>query len=759
MRYALFNIFILRTSLFAYEFISKIVGESINKDHDFVEICNDSVVQESIYLASPQLFEEMNKWLRGDFGTSKKDLKNIQKLKSSLIRYLLRMSTRCTPFGLFAGFSTGSFGDNTAIKLLGQEDSISHTRLDMNYLCALAQDLSNMEAIKAGLKFFPNSSIYSIAGRVRYVEYHYANGRRMHQIVAVDDSEYLQKILQSAAKGAMLNELADAITDDEIPKDDALDFLDELIESQLLVSELEPTVSGEEFLDQMLQILSGIPPNETLEKVLVVLNQVKSILDTLRNTPVGRDVGVFDQISQELKKLNTSFDIKYLFQTDMVKPTKTCQLDNQIREDIVRALSVLNKLTPKNDATNLSKFREAFKERYEDEEIPLLRALDNENGIGYLSKLAGDISPLVDGLFLPLSKASSQDIKWNGIYALLLQKYTRAISDQSKIIELNDADLEGLEANWNDLPVTLSAMIQLFDDDRAQSKPILYVKSFGGSSGANLIGRFCHADKNAHDFVKDIISKDEEDSPNFIYAEIVHLPESRTGNILMRPIFRTYEIPYLAKSVLPETNQIKADDLYISVRGDQVFLRSKRLGKFVIPRLTTAHNFSYNSLPVYQFLCDMQTQNLRSGVMFSWGPLENNHRFLPRVMYKNIILARAKWNIQNKDIAHVLKLNKDNERTDAFMQFATQNNLPDEVLLADSDNELFLNLTNTNCVMILLDLIKNRQFFTLKEFLFSDYGFVAKGPDGFYTNEIVVALHKNEIPQAISQNIDSKIIT
>lgn len=476
----------------------------------------------------------------------------------------------------------------------------------------------------------------------------------------------------------------------------------------------------------------------------------------MRNTPIGRGAAVFDQITHELKKLNTDFDIKYLFQTDMVKPTKMCQLDNQIREDIVTALAVLNKLTPKNNTTNLSKFREAFKERYEDEEIPLLRALDNENGIGYLSKLAGDISPLVDGLLLPSSKASSQDIKWNDIYALLLQKYTRAISDQSKTIELNDVDLEGLEANWNDLPATLSAMIQLFDDGPVQSKPILHVKSFGGSSGANLIGRFCHADNNAHDFVKEIIAKDEEDSPNFIYAEIVHLPESRTGNILMRPVLRTYEIPYLAKSVLPETNQIKADDLYISVRGDQVFLRSKKLGKFVIPRLTTAHNFSFNALPVYQFLCEMQTQNLRSGVMFSWGPLENNHRFLPRVMYKNIILSRAKWNIQKKDIAHVFKLHKDKERTDAFMQFATQNNLPDEVLLADSDNELFLNLTNTTCIMILLDLIKNRQFFTLKEFLFSEYGFVAKGSDGFYTNEIVVALHKKEIPQPSSQNIDSK---
>lgn len=742
-KYTIHENFILRTPLYPFGFIKNLVNKPEIANHELNAICSKPNVQEAIYIASPQLHDEMKKWLNDESGTSKKEFKNTQKLKSGLIRYLLRMSTRCTPFGLFAGFSTGSFGNHTSINLFEPEANISHTRLDMNYLCALAQDLSKMEAIKAGLKFLPNSSIYSIGGRLRYVEYHYANGRRMHQIVAVDDSEYLQKILQNAAKGAMLHELADSIIDDEISEEDARDFLNELIDAQLLVSELEPAVSGEEFLDQMLQILSGIPPNETLEKVQAVLNQVKSILTALRNTPIGRDVGVFDQISHELKKLDTSFDIKYLFQTDMVKPTKICQLDHQIKEDIYTALEVLNKLTPKNETTNLSKFREAFKERYEDEEVPLLKALDNENGIGYLQNHHGDIAPLVEGLILPNRKNSSQEIKWNGIYAMLLQKLNSAMAGHAKMITLDDSDLNGLEAQWDDLPATVSSMIQLLKHPNSD-EPLLYIKSFGGSSAANLIGRFCHADKVAHEFVNEIIAKDEAHQTQNLYAEIVHLPESRTGNILMRPVFRKYEIPYLAKSGVPLSNQLKADDLMVSVRGDQVLLRSKKHNKYVIPRLTTAHNFSFNALPVYHFLCDMQTQNLRSGLMFSWGPLENNYQFLPRVMYKNIILSRAKWNIKHSAIATILKHQTEQQKIEAFRLFMAQNELPSEVLLADRDNELYLNFTNNNCILILLDQIKNRQFFTLKEFLYSEENFIVNGSDGSYTNEIVVALYKNK---------------
>ncbi|HPB05951.1 MAG TPA: lantibiotic dehydratase, partial [Prolixibacteraceae bacterium] len=216
MQYALFNSFVLRTPLFAWDFISKIVGESITNDQDLADVCNDPVVQEAIYLASPQLFEEMNKWLTGAFGTSKNDIKNIRKLKSALLRYLLRMSTRCTPFGLFAGFTTGCFDIQTEITLQEQNKNTGHTRLDMNYLCALAQDLASKKGIREGLRFYPNSSAYGIADRLRYVEYHYQNGRRRHQIVAVDNNAYLQQILKQASKGALLHELADSIAGEEI---------------------------------------------------------------------------------------------------------------------------------------------------------------------------------------------------------------------------------------------------------------------------------------------------------------------------------------------------------------------------------------------------------------------------------------------------------------------------------------------------------------------------------------------------------------
>lgn len=91
--------------------------------------------------------------------------------------------------------------------------------------------------------------------------------------------------------------------------------------------------------------------------------------------------------------------------------------------------------------------------------------------------------------------------------------------------------------------------------------------------------------------VRDHLRAEESLQPDAIFAEIVHLPEGRLGNILTRPILREYEIPYLGKpGVLPD-RQIPIADPLVSVAGDPVALRSARPGR-VIPWRTRTHNYA-----------------------------------------------------------------------------------------------------------------------------------------------------------------------
>jgi len=654
------------------------------------------------------------------------------------------MATRCTPFGLFAGITTGSFVEKTNIQLSGTDLYRNHTRLDMNYLCALAQDLSKKPEIKNKIKFFPNSSIYAVGSELRYVEYKYKNSRRFHNLIAVENTDYLQKIIENGKAGALLCDLCNLLVDNDITLDEANGFIDELVESQFLVSEFDPSVTGEELLCQILAVLNRIgQSNYDLRQITHTLNDINNKLNEISNTCIGRPDSIYESITSRIKTLETRFEPNYLFQADMVKPANHCLLNEKTAFEVYSAMEVLNKLRPPSTRNNLDQFREAFYERYEDEEVPLLQALDTETGVGYLQNTPRGLTPLVDGLIIPGKQSHMDNIKWNDVLSFLNRKYAEALRDNKYSIEISDNDLKHFKANWNDLPETISALIKIikhFPDENSE----IHISFIGGTCAANLIGRFCHADKKVEELTRKIIDQDEAQNNQIIFAEIVHLPESRTGNILLRPVLRKYEIPYLAKSGVSYDYQLRLDDLFVSVKGNQIFLRSKRLNKQIIPRLTSAHGYSFNSLPVYHFLCDLQSQNIRRSLEFSWGPLSEIQRFLPRVVYKNIILSRASWHFFKTDIDQMNKIKEPEKRISLFKSMAKSYQVPDEIILADSDNELYLNLNNMICVNILLDQVKMRNSFTLKEFLFSEDDLIVRGPEGGFTNEFLISYYKNK---------------
>ncbi len=728
----------MRTPLFPVEFLKPLTSESVTTEEKLMEICRKPVVQEALFLASPDLFSQMQQWLDGKLTDKKKR----ERLHYSLMRYLLRMSTRPTPFGLFAGFSLGKWDLEGGVELPEQSQYKRSTRLDMNYLCALAQDLAKHPVIKENILHYPNSSIYRVGDQLRYVEYRYRNTRRTHHIVAVDHSDYLQTILDRAASGAYLKELAELLVDDEITFEEAHEFIDELVDSQVLVNQLEPAITGPAFIDQILTVLEPIQGIDEVKKLIL---RAKDSLEDIDNSEIGSTVSNYHKIAEELGPLGTSFELKFLFQTDMAKPTIQCKLDREIVGDVLKAFEVMNKFSPQRSGNNLSQFQDAFYERYETREVPLLKALDTECGVGYrqTGAGAGDVAPLVDDLALPGTASTSSDLAWNRLQRFLFSKYKDAMKNDSYEVELTDKELEPFESDWSNLPDTFSSMVHIIEEKSEKFPRMrLVVSGMGGSSAGNLLGRFCHADPDTDTFVKEITEKEKELHPDTLLAETIHLPESRVGNVLIRPVLRQYEIPYLAKSAVPTEDQIKVQDLMVSVQRNRIVLRSKRLNKEILPHLTNAHNFSYNSLPVYHFLCDLQTQGLRGGMGFSWGALAGEYEFQPRVVYRNVILSTASWNIKLEDIKKFLEMEDDLQLVEAVKKWRQERNMPPEVLLVDNDNKLYINLDNALCIRTLFSVTKKRPGFEVEEFLHNSDNPVVKSKEGTFTNEFAMSFHK-----------------
>ncbi len=731
--YQSFSKIILRTPLFPVNFTDKILSDEKAFISNLKNIFNTKIVKEAIFLASPELYYELKKYFENeDTKGGKRD-----KLLFALLKYLLRMSFRPTPFGLFAGFTVGSVGAETDVFLLEREEYKRHTRLDMNYLCDLAHDLASNPEIREKLHFYPNNSIYPLGKNLRYVEYSYHNSRRIHNLVSVDRSLYLEKVIKAASKGVLLEDLRSILDKEGVSKKEGRDYINELLSSQLLLSELDPALTGPEFLEQILFVLNRINYDG---EIVSILNNVHQRINGLDQNGIGKRLSGYSEIIDKLNLLKTSINKKLLFQLDMKISAKSCLLNRKILSDTLEAVGVLKKLSVTRGGSRLSEFKRMFYERYGEREIPLPEALDNDIGIVYgNNKKETDNNPLIGDLVFPLKKTIT-NIPWDSVQSFYLQKYVQALADNSYEVVITDKDLADFECNWDDFPDTFAALVRITENDDGQN---IVLEKVGGSGAANLMGRFCHADEKLYDLAREISEKEKSYHPDAIHAEIIHLPQSRTGNILQRSQLRDYEIPYLGKSSLADSRQIKTNDLFVSVRDNRIFLRSQRLNKAIIPRLTTAHNFSNDSLTVYQFLCDLQLQDKVSSISFDWGVHNGEYKFLPQVKYKNVILFLATWNLRKNDVKELLKITDDNVLLKKLDEWRRNKKIPERVVLCDSDNELLIDFKSIICVRMLFSMVKNRTRFQLKEFLFNDNNSVVSGQDGNYTNEIIMSFYKN----------------
>ncbi len=723
--------FVLRTPLLP------VGSEPLTPDF-LTKLCQEAYFREAIYLASPVLYDEIIKWQNKEL-TGEKE---IHKLLVSVGKYYSRMRSRCTPYGLFAACATGTWATHNEVAL--DTKLKRHTRLDMNYLCALAQQLNANEVLLPYLHFFPNNSMYVFGENLRFVEYKYVNSRRIHQISSVDHSEYLQRILNRATTGARISDLAPLLVEEDISLEEAEAFVKELITSQILVSELEPAVTGDEFIYQLIHSLKTITqqhPLPEIDAVIGVLDNVQDLITRLDEN-LGNDATMYRDILAKLKTLNTPIEENQLFQTDSYKNTLCACLDAGIQDAIQDALAFLNRFASKDVNRNRALFIENFTKAYEDAEVPLLEVLDTESGIGYTGSDIAGINTLLDDVYLPPTQQAVEELRWSKLQSMLHTKLTQAAKNGDYTVAFTDADVKDLEAGTGNMPDTMPVLFRVLDKTGR-----LLLGNIGGSSAANLLGRFAHGDKAINDIISTITTHEQDSNPEKILAEIVHLPESRIGNILLRPVLRKYEIPYLGKSALPADHQIGLQDLLVSVRNGKIILRSKRLNKEIIPRLSTAHNYSFNALPVYHFLCELQTQYFeKSGVYFDWGVLQGESKFLPRAEYKNIVLARAKWKLTKTDFSVLLEDTKP-EYEALVAEWLKKWNLPQHVVLADGDNELFLNLHESFSIKILAGAIRKREQILLEEFIFDTANCLVTNQQGQgHTNEFIAILLKNPNP-------------
>ncbi len=691
---------------------------------------------EAVHLASASFYNEYKKL--GEWQD-----KDVEKLRQTLSKYWLRSCTRCTPYGAFAGVALVHFSTekDAAILINTNEHHRLAVRVDMDYLAAIVQTLVHREDVRSQISFTANNSLYRLPdGAYRYATFYVTDGTRKYELQALAPSSYLDGIIKLAAQSVSYSALLDWLIEYENASlGEATTFLTELILAQVLIPDLESCITGEDPLRRLVQQLKRLEQSDELAQITATLSNVNN---ALANFTSG--VSALTAISEKLQSMPLQLkEPQSALQADMHLRCVAADIHSGIVKKLLDQVDALCKYTRRYQNRDLQDFEKKFAARYEEQWVPLSLALDVDLGLGYgkLSYESAAACTIIDEL--PIA-GNNQDKSFTNdqFTALALRKYTRWLSSAGEFIELHDSDLEELRASSE--PPSLSASMHLMgsflkQNDQFDEKNFFFdYCSIGGPSAGNMLARFAQSDETLCDRVRGLSETEQAANPEIIFAEIVHLPQSRTANILLRPLLRQYEIPYVGLSGAAENHQILVSDLLVGVSDGEIVLWSKKHNKRVIPRLTTAHNYSYQSLPVYKFLCDLQSQGHSFPVMWDWGVL-SNQKHLPRVVYKNIILHKARWIVEEEVVKNLSKV--DGDALVIVERWHSENGIPDRVVYKEGDNELLIDFQSESGKKLFLRYLRRYKRVVLEEFLFTKENCIVHDSEGKpYTNEIILPL-------------------
>ncbi len=521
------NFFVLRRPAYS---VSKLVQfhdqlSAHSLEDTLRQYYQDPLAQEAILAASPALYERFHRWLAGESMPEQK------KLLTTLHKYVVRMCSRSTPYGLFAGCSRGTFAEQSHLRAGASSTLRTHTRVDIDCLQAICTWLTNQPQIRAQLRLYLNSSLYPVGSSLRYVEQQRDTSDRNYFISAVEADTYLSQLLDAAQHGATINQLLDLLPD--VPADEAQAFVDQLIDSQVLRFDIEPTVTGANSLDRLINRMADLTEatevTQALHDLSGYLQQTNRLMAYSQTRQWFTDRAI-QSPTADVVQVNAYFDVPGL--------TIGKAAMRLVQQDMEKLL-VLNQPA---QCPDLDAFKHRFINRYEGEEIALSLALDSEFGVGYgnASTQGVGYAPLIDDLTFATT-AAPMTTAWDWWQSLVMDKYADALRTRQPEIVLTDDDLAYIGRQQTQ-PIPLPTSFYAFGSLLARSEKAIDEGNFqfnlmacNGSSAMNLLSRFGEGDPELAQHIRACAAAEEALHPDVVIAEIIHLPENRVGNILARP--------------------------------------------------------------------------------------------------------------------------------------------------------------------------------------------------------------------------------
>ncbi|OEV00514.1 hypothetical protein AN217_24950 [Streptomyces qinglanensis] len=739
-------------------------------------------VPEAVRAASPHLADAVERF----DGLGGKDRR---KAVRGLGRYLNRMSFRATPFGLFAGVTTGVFGEEQRTRLGDTAIGAARARADSGWVMHLVKRLAFGAQPPGELRVRRNDLVHVSRGRVwlSTAEGYGLDagaepartgapgdgGRsapRGRRSVSVRLTAPIRSVLDHTRTPMTLGDLTARLAED-FPTAGAeriATLLDGLLDSDILITAERPRllVPPAGRADRGASLLRSMLPPVTDPAVAGAIDGVEAAIGAFNQgeIPVAE---LLEAASRPMPEAvgghsgpTLQIDSTLNLDAPLVLPRAVAGLAEEAAR-VFRRVGAEDRYPP-----HLSEYADAFSERYgHRSEIPLLEALTPETGLGpprrYRSPgqaypLPGVVRRAEDGADRPDERPRE---------AVLNRMVTGALARRELSVQLDDRLLDELtEASAAEddhrppMPV-LDLYLGLLPPGPDRERWRAVCGTAGVVMGGRTFSRFHDLfDEETRASLRELAAAEEQRQGDAVCAELSSLPQhARSVNVTIRPTVHTWELPVNVTPGRDEDRVIRLDDVLVGVADGKLYLRSRSLGRRL--HVTDRAMLNWAGAPdPCRFMLEV-SQGLSGTVSwFSWESLTWTMPFLPRVERGDLVLRRARWRLRPGDLAPASAGGDGEERpadggdggdggqaafAAAVRAWAGTWLVPRLVNLTDNDNALLLDLTSAASLRELRDSLDRatEDGITLEEVLPApDEGFLRDTAGEPYASEIVVPL-------------------
>lgn len=658
-----------------------------NDEIDYSSFFQNKIIEETILTTTYHLYQSLTNI---SFDSEKKKARNA---KESFLKYLIRMSTRGTPYGLLSGVSLGQLAEKTNIQI--QEDVnyyYKSVKIDGSWLSKL-------------IHFLESNYDYYQDSYVIWNERNYITDQRIYldnqtcliqennkELVSIKNNDLLKFIKQSLQEDLTFKDLIKLISEKFLINDEQeiKSFIQNLLDKEIIFTSLRTALKKENPLDYLLCFYRDFDNDFIRSLQLIHFEMMKyQIME------IGKGKKTFLRIRELMSHL---FKAKEYIQIDTKIQTKNNYLSKKIARNISEAAYLLWLLSPDDLGISTNHdFHYSFLEKYGLEQIVNLKELLSDiNGMGYCTK-------------------EDKSIKNNRPF--LKEKYYYALSHNEEI-EITENEFLDLEKK-DTIPIERAPLsseiysefyygnnIKGYDEFLVIS-PI--VSSF--IAGATM-GRFSQEiDRDIRKQLDNEIYEQYIEYSNENNTEVIHINEipkyARNLNINHSGTTKFKEL-----DLDMPCSSITLDDLYVGSTFDKLYLFSKTLNSRILFITHSMLNYVLCS-NLYRFLREVSLGNTKFIQPIKDDGIEG-FNYCPRIRYKNVILKLATWKL-NKDMFSSSEKENWIEQFHKIQQFY---NIPNDVNMAFGDNRLTINLSNDAHISILKkEIEKQGRVCLLEEFI------------------------------------------